>query len=241
MQLAVVDPTLAEPAVPPAPTFPALALRRWQAYQQDIDVAEDDFIFDDPGVEAIASLCAGVILPAGDEQRATTLLASGAACVFVGEAALRDSTVIDRLVAAHGAARIGIYAPLKRQSVSWSFETVSNADFKTVTPSHCEPAWELVTADGGGTGTLGVWWLTAMRELGASRFLVRVDILDDTDLNLCAGLVEELGAALWIGPLLEPAAKLSDWVDYGQCRQIVLPAAAHAQHDRLPGGTGETA
>lgn len=233
MQPAVAEPTFAEPAVPPAPEKSALAVRRWVAYQQDMEVAEDDFIFDDTGVEAIASLCAGVILPAGDEQRAATLLASGAVCVLVGEAALRDSTVIDRLVAKHGAERIGIYAPVRRQTVSWSFETVSNADFKTITPSHCEPAWEVLQADSTGTGTLAGWWLKAMRELGVSRFVVRVDIVDDTDLNLCAGLVEELGGAMWIGPLADGMPNLADWVDYGQCRQIVLPEAVYAQRDSL--------
>lgn len=235
MQPAIVEPAVAEPMVQEKS---ALVLRRWVAYGGDCELAEDDFIFDAPGVEAIASLCAGVILASGDEQRATTLLASGAPCVFVGEAALDDSTVIDRLVAAHGSERIGIYAPVRRQSVSWSFETVSNADFKTITPSHCEPAWEVIKADGGGTGTLASWWLGALRELGASRFLVRVDICDDSDLNLCAGLVEQLGAALWIGPLLEAAPRLADWVDYGQCRQLVLPAPLHAQRDSLFGEPG---
>lgn len=262
MQYALVEPSRAEPvaasvakelceAVPCTPEIPlcgpaspggtALALRRCVAFEDGREVAEDDFIFDDPGVEAIASLCAGVILASGDERRATTLLASGASCVFVGAAALADSTVIDRLVAAHGAERIGIYAPVRRQSVSWSFETVSNADFKTITPSHCEPAWEVVTADGSGTGTLARWWLGALREQGASRFLVQVDIVDDTDLNLCAGLVEELGDALWIGPLLDPAPRLADWVAYGQCRQLMLSAAAYAQRASLLGVAKESA
>jgi len=241
MQLAVVEPTLAESAVPPVPTFPALAIRRWLAFEDGKDVEPDDFVFDAPGIEAVAALCAGVILASGDEQRVATLLAAGADCVFIGEAALQDSSVIDRLVAAHGADRIGIYAPLARQSVSWSFETVSNADFKTVTPSHCEPAWEVLRANGAGTGTLAPWWLKAMRELGASRFLVRADIHDDTDLNLCAGLVEDLGDTLWIGPLAAPSPHLADWVDYGQCRQLVLPEAAYAQRDSLLGVAGESA
>ncbi|TRZ96359.1 MAG: hypothetical protein D4R84_06970 [Rhodocyclaceae bacterium] len=232
---------LAEPTVLPEREESALTVRRWLAYQEDREVAEDDFIFDDPGVEAIASLCAGVILPTGGDQRATTLLASGAACVFVGEAALNDSTAIDRLIARHGAERIGIYAPVRRQTVNWSFETVSNADFKTITPSHCEPAWEVLRADGTGTGTLAHWWLAAMREQGASRFLVRVDILDDTDLNLCVGLIEELGRALWIGPLAEAMPNLADWVDFGQCKQIVLSAAAYAQRDSLLGQMPESA
>lgn len=232
MHAALAEPNSIEATVSEVPES-ALALRRWVSYQDGQELAEDDFIFDVPGVEAVASLVAGVILASGDERRATTLLASGAACVLLGEAALADSTAIERLVAAHGAERIGIYAPLRRQSVSWSFETVSNADFKTITPSHCEPAWEVITADGGGSGTLAGWWLQAMRERGASRFLVQVDIRDDTDLNLCAGLVEDLGAALWIGPLAEAEPHLADWVDYGQCRQIVLAADAYLQRARL--------
>lgn len=232
MQAALSEPESTAPTDADPPES-ALALRRWANYQDGQELAEDDFVFDAPGVEAVASLCAGVILASGDEQRAATLLASGASCVFIGAAALGDSTVIERLVAAHGAERIGIYAPLRRQTVSWSFETVANADFKTITPSHCEPAWEVIQPDGAGTGTLAGWWLQAMRELGASRFLVRVDIRDDTDLNLCAGLVEDLGAALWIGPLADAAPPLADWVDYGQCRQIVLADAAYAQRDGL--------
>lgn len=219
----------------------APALRRWVAHQAGQEVGEDDFVIDDAGVEAVASLCAGIILTSGGEQRAATLLAAGAPCVFVGEAALNDSTVIDRLAAAHGAGRIGIYAPLRRQSVSWSFETVSNADFKTVTPSHCEPAWEVLSADGTGTGTLAAWWLAAMREAGASNFLVRVDIADDTDLNLCAGLVDEFADTLWIGPLADSAPHLADWVAYGQCRQLVLADAAHASADSLLAATGDAA
>lgn len=226
-----VEPPLATPeaAAPPAAQESAPAIRRCIAFEDGAQVDADDLLFDGPGIEAVAALCAGVILVEGDEQRVATLFAAGADCVFVGEAALQDSTVVDRLVVAHGAERIGIYAPLARQTISWSFETVSNADFKTVTPSHCEPAWEVLRADGSGTGTLASWWLKAMRELGASRFMVRVDIRDDTDLNLCAGLVEDLGQALWIGPLQDSAPPLADWVDYGQCRQLALPEAAFAQ------------
>lgn len=241
MQHESVDTVLIVPGKAPPAEKPALTVRRWLAFDEGTEAGPDDFVFDGPGVEAVAALCAGVVLSDGDEQRAATLIAAGADCVFVGEAALQDSAVVDRLVATHGREHIGIYAPLRRQTVSWSFETVSNADFKTVTPSHCEPAWEVLRADGTGTGTLAGWWLKAMRELGASRFMVRVDIHDDTDLNLCAGLVEDLGDALWIGPLLEPAPHLADWVDYGQCRQLALPAAAHARCPDLPGGAKEQA
>lgn len=238
MQAALLEPTPVEPIVAEES---ALTVRRWLIFEDSAELDADDLVFDSPGVEAVAALCAGIVMPAGDEQRASTLIAAGADCVFIGDAALRDSTVIDRLVAAHGAEHIGIYAPLRRQSISWSFETVSNADFKTVTPSHCEPAWEVLRADGTGSGTLAGWWLMAMRELGASRFLARVDIGDDTDLNLCAGLVEEFGDALLMGPLLEPAPRLADWVEFGQCRQIVLPEPIYSRRDSLLGVAKESA
>ena len=157
-------------------------------------------------------------------------------CVY-GRSGAPRQLVVDRLVARHGAERIGIYAPLRRQAVSWSFDTVSNADFRVVTPSFCEPSWEVLRADGSGTGTLAAWWLKAMRELGAGSLLVRADITDDTDLNLCATLVEEFGAALWLGPLQGKIPSLADWVRYGQLRQLALRPAPCAPR-RLAGRVG---
>ncbi|MBI5901705.1 MAG: hypothetical protein HZB40_21110 [Rhodocyclales bacterium] len=235
--IAVTEGLPAAAAEAPAGQKSAPAVRRCVAYEEGCTVDADDLLFDAPGVEAVAALCAGIVVDAGDEQRVATLLAAGADCVFVGAAAVEDSAVVDRLAKAHGAERIGVYARLGRQSVSWSFETVSNADFKTVTPSHCEPAWEVLRADGSGSGALASWWLKAMRELGATRFLVQVDICDDTDLNLCAGLVDELGDALWIGPLVQPAPRLAEWVGYGQCRQLVLPPTVYARRADLLAAT----
>lgn len=218
----------------------ALVIRRLCPYESGTEVGEADFVIDAPGIKAVASFCAGVVLETGDEARAVTLITSGAPVVFLGEAALLDSTLVERLVAAHGGKRIGIYAPAKRQAVSWSFETVSNADFKTVAPSFCEPAWEVLKADGTATGTLLSWWLAALRNLGATQFLVRVDIRDDIDLNLCAGLQETFGDTLWLGPLTESEPALADWIRYGQARQLVLPAEIHARHAPLLQPTTET-
>ncbi len=213
----------------------ALAVRCIRSFDPAIaaEIGADDYVFDAPGVEAVAAECAGIVLTDGDEARAATLFVAGAHCVLIGQAALLDSTVVDRLVAAHGGTRIGIHAPLKRQVVSWAFETTSNADFKTVAPSHCEPSWEVLKADGTATGTLAGWWLGAMRELGARHFLVRVDIGDDTDLNLCADLVERLGDALWLGPLENPAPRLAEWIEFGRCRQLVLAPESFASQDRF--------
>jgi imidazole glycerol phosphate synthase subunit HisF len=189
-------------------------------------IGADDIVFNAPGVEAVADACAGVVLAQcderGDEQRATTLLNIGAPVVYIGEAALRDSGIVQRLAATFGPERVGVYAPAQRQSVSWSFETVSNADFRTVTPSHCEPAWEVLLADGSPTGTLVAWWLGALRDLGATQFLVRVAVNDDTDLNLCADLVERFGNALWLEPMAGGDLPLVDCTRYGQARQLAL-------------------
>jgi len=39
-----------------------------------------------------------------------------------------------------------------------------------------------------------------MMKLGASEALLRVDIGDDADLNLCADCSERFGDGVWIGP-----------------------------------------
>lgn len=190
-------------------------------------IGPDDIVFDAPGVESVARACAGIVVAHGAERRADTLLTAGARRVFIGEAAVRDSETVGRLCAAHGGERIGIFATVRRQSVSWAFDTSSNADFKTVTPSRCEPAWEVLMADGTSTGALAPWWLTAMRELGATQFLVQAAIDDDVDLNLCADLVERLGDALWLAPGTG-GVSLADWVRYGQARQLALSDAYRA-------------
>lgn len=212
-----------DPEGEPGSTGELPRLRRIIGFGDAIEVSTQDIIEDAPGVEAVAALCAGVIVNSAEMGRISTLFAAGAEMVFIGEAALLDSSIIDRLVSDYGGERVGIYAPLRRQTVTWSFETVSNADFKTVTPSFCEPAWEVLRADGAGTGTLASWWLKAMREIGASCFLVRADIQDDTDLNLCASLVEDLGEALWIGPLTDISPPIAEWIEHGHARQLALP------------------
>jgi hypothetical protein len=183
---------------------------------------EDAFVFDAPDIEP--SGYAGIVLPSAGEARAAALLEAGAARVLLGEAALLDSELVTHLAERYGAERIGLYVPARRMSVSWSFDTTSNADFKVVTPSLCEPSWEVLRANGGGTGTFAGWWIGEMRKRGATEVLVRVDMRDDADLNLCAGLVEDLGEALWLGPLHDVAPKLDDWIAYGQLRRLVLPA-----------------
>lgn len=172
----------------------------------------------------------GVILPREGRERARALLAGGTPRVLLGEAALRDSTIVPALAAEFGTDRVGVYCPAQRMQVSWVMDTVSNADFRTMRPSVCEPCWEILKADGTPTGTLLGWWLGQMFERGAGLALVRADIADDADLNICAGLVEQCGPRLWLGPRQGSAPNLADWVRYGQARQLVLPAALYESH-----------
>lgn len=178
---------------------------------------------------------AGVVLGAESEAIATALLDSGISKVFVGEAALRDAGVVDRLLKRFGAARLGLHLPVQRQAVSWSFDTVSNADFRVVTPSLCEPAWEVLKADGAPSGIRANVWLDDMLQRGVQSVLLRADIADNTDLNLCAGMVETLGSKLWIAPLRDAAPPIADWISFGQATQIALPVPLYQRrHSFLP-------
>lgn len=178
---------------------------------------------------------AQIILDAQSQAEAGTLLRMGAARVFVGEAALFDAQVVERLVQRWGSARIGISVPVRRQVVSWSFETESNEDFSVVTPSLCEPTWEVLCADGESSGTRATAWVDSMLGMGASSVLLRADIADDADLNLCASMVETLGSKLWVSPLHDASAPIEDWIRYGQATQIALPVHLYQKrHSFLP-------
>lgn len=180
-------------------------------------------------------MSAQVLLAGESELVATALLNAGAKKVFLGEIALFDSSVVTRLVHQFGSERIGLNVPVQRQSVSWSFETVSNEDFNVVTPSLCEPVWEVLKANGEPSGVRAAGWIDVMLHHGVSTVLLRADISEDADLNLCAGLVESLGSKLWVAPLNDPQPPIADWVAYGQVRQLALPAALyHRRHALVP-------
>lgn len=198
----------------------------------ELPVGEPAFIFDDPALVAPGTDIAAIVLRNEPEARARVLLERGAAKILLGEAALLDSGVVERLVAHYGGERVGLCVPVRRMAVSWSFETVSNADFKVVAPSLGQPSWEILRADGSGSGTLADWWIGEMVSRGVQTVLLRADIVDDADLNLCAGMAESLGARLWVTPLSAGEAAIEDWIAYGQARQIALPPALFAQRER---------
>lgn len=214
--------------------FSCLA-RNWT----EVRPAVPTFLQYSPRLTGMAQMIRGaqVVLGAEPEATAVQLLDAGANRVLLGDAALHDAGVVVRLAQRFGAARIGVHVPVRRQAVSWSLETESNEDFNVVTPSFCEPVWEVLLANGETSPHRAVAWVDAMLGLGIRSFLLRVDIADDADLNLCAGMVETLGTKLWLAPHNDPNPSLADWVNYGQVRQLALPASLyHRRHQLLPHG-----
>jgi hypothetical protein len=206
-------------------SVPEITLRRW-ANPVDGPFAEQVFLFDvDCLPEDLAR--ASVVLRAAGRERACELIARGAERVLLGEAALLDGGLIETLSRELGAEKVGVWVPARRMEVSWALDLHSNADFRCVTPSYAKPAWEVLKSDGSRSGTDAGWWLGQMLERGASLALLGADIADDTDLNLCAELVEQFGSRLWLTPLANPVVDLLPWVQFGQARNLAIPDSEH--------------
>ncbi len=188
---------------------------------------EPAFVFECTALPGDPALIEGIVLRSGGAEQARSLLAQGAPRVYLGEAALLDSTVVGKLAAEFGGERIGVYVPARRMQVSWSMDTVSNADFRVMTPSVCEPCWEILRADGSGSGTHAAWWIGEMFRLGAADALMRADIEDDADLNILAGLTECWGDRLWLAPLNEANPDLEAWVGLGRASRLAVPDAIY--------------
>lgn len=184
-----------------------------------------DFLLDPDGDPARwLPAPAAVVLPAAGEAWARAALRSQPVRVYLGEAALRDGDLVERLATEFGSDRVGVYAPARRMAVDWCLDTVSNADFRVVTPSLGEPRFEVLAADGGGTGTYLDWWLRVMFERGAGSALVQLDLVDDGDLNLAAGLVEEHGDRLWFSPRTPLTADFDAWTRWARIGRLAISA-----------------
>lgn len=204
---------------------PAVSVRR---LCESLPAGEDEppvFLIDCNLIPADPRRIEGIVMPGGGKARIREILRAGAPRVFIGEDALLDSTLVEVLAAEFGSERIGLYVPVRRMQVSWSMDTVSNADFRVMTPSVCEPCWEILKADGSRSGTHAAWWIGEMFSLGASCALMRVDMTDDADLNILAGLTERWGERLWLAPLADPAPDFAAWVELGGARQLAVPDA----------------
>lgn len=179
------------------------------------------FVADDAALPDDLQGCT-VVLGKGGEARAEELLRRGAARVLLADAAMLDATAVSRLIRRFDPESIGVSMLARKRHISWSLDTVSNEDFRCLTPSVGKAGWEIVLSDGSASGTDAEWWLGEMLAMGASMALIRVDMQDD-DLNLCAGLVETHGDKLWFSPWLHPDTDLEPWVRYGQLRRLLLP------------------
>lgn len=194
-----------------------------------------DFRLDTGDVLAVADLAGAyaVVAPGNDEARVRELLGACPGRIYLGDVALLDADAVARLAAEFGSERIGVYLPARRIEVNWSLDTESNADFRVLTPSHCQPAFEVLWADGTRTGTLLTWWLQVMVEKGASSALLHLDLADDNDLNIAAGLVEDYGPRLWFSALSPERADFEQWVRWGQVRQLALASRTRAENPSL--------
>lgn len=203
-----------------------ITLRRW-GNPSEMPFAEPVFVSDATTLPQDLSH-ASVVLRSGGLVRARALLKRGARQVLIGQAALLDSSLVAPLSREFGTERIGLWVPAQRMATSWALDSYSNEDFSCITPSIGAPAWEVLKSDGSGSGTDALWWIAQMLERGACSALVAVDMHDDDDLNICAGMVERFGPALWLTPLTHAPADLEDWVRFGQARNL---ATRQVQHD----------
>jgi hypothetical protein len=181
------------------------------------------YVEDTPDRPLAALAACQVVLPIGGLERARLLLSAGCPTVFIGAAALADASIVGHLAKEFGSARLGVFVRTRRMSVSWTIDRVSNADFKCITPSLCEPSWEILDGQGAPTGTLAGWWLAEMARLGAGNILIHTAIDDDQDLNICATLIEKLGERTLISLAESDTCPLRALVELAGVRRFVLP------------------
>ncbi len=187
--------------------------------------------------DAAATRHLGVVLLGGaGEARARELLQAGFAGVLLGDAVLYDLDVVDRLTSRFGAERVGVAVSAARLEVAWSLDAESNADFRIMRPSHALPDWEVLREDGAQSGVLLSWWLGRAFERGVGRAVVGVDIVDDADLNILAGLIESFGARLAIELRQSVQARIDDCIRLAGVRHL---AADWAWRERLPEALGQ--
>jgi hypothetical protein len=198
----------------------ALSIRRWVKSGEGPS-AEPVFMLDGLLPDSLRNVT--VATPAGNAARARELIACGADCVLLGDAVMRDSTLLASLNAELGEGKVGVWVPARRMGVSWALDFECNADFRCLAPSRVTPAWEILSSAGHATGTDAAWWIAQMLERGAAMALVAADI-DDAGLNICAGLTEQFASRLWFTPLHDLEADVRPWVEYGQAANLVLPA-----------------
>jgi len=210
-----------------------LTLARWLSGPTAASPTHPAFMFDDGDLPPRLSNI-GVVLRNGGLAQARARLTAGARQVLLADAALADPSVIRCAVAELGSARVGAWLPVKRMEVCWALDSQSNGDFKCMVPSNPQARWEVLSSDMQRTGIEASGWIEQLVLQGVSTVLVSVDMQDDRDLDLCAGLMERFAAQLWFSPLAIDDVDLTPWIEFGQVSRLVLPdndaADARAKH-----------
>lgn len=172
------------------------------------------FLLRDEREDPVGGPCpqAFVMLGTRGEAAARALLDAGYGGVLVGDAAVRDPSLLERLASAYGSERVGVALRAARLRVSWGLDSESNSDFRVMRPTHVVPDWEIVLGGAMRTGALVGWWLGQMFERGIGRATVTVDIADDADLNILAGLTESFGEKFAVGLRREDLARIEELV-----------------------------
>ena len=164
-----------------------------------------------------------LVLEQAGIARARLRLAAGARQVLLGEAVLDDPGIVAAAVREFGPQRVGAWLPARRAPVAWSMDSFSNGDFKCMVPTNPQARWDVLRSDREPAGIDVERCIERVIAQGAGTVLVGIDMQDDRDLDLCAGLVERFGRQLWLTPLRDLSADLAPWVQWGQVRQLVLP------------------
>ena len=199
-----------------------LTLARWLIGPTAASPAHPAFMFDDGDLPGRLPNI-GVVLRSGGLAQARARLTAGARQVLLADAALADISVIRSAVAEFGAACVGAWLPVRRMEVCWSLDSQSNGDFKCMVPSNPQARCEVLSSDMQRTGIEASGWIEQLVRQGVSTVLVSVDMQDDRDLDLCAGLMERFATQLWFSPLAADGADLTSWIDFGQVNRLVLP------------------
>lgn len=219
----------------------ALTLARWVKRPAAAAIEQPLFMFDQGETPPFLPKL-NLVLERGGLGQARARLAAGVHRVLLADAALRDASVMRSALAEFGAGRVGAWLPAKRMAVSWALDSQSNGDFKCMVPCNPQARWEVLGSDRQPTGTPAEGWIEQLVQMGVSTLLVSVDMNDERDLDLCAGLIERFGDRLWFSPLDATDADVASWVEFGQVRQLVLPdnAGANALAAQLRGRFGST-
>lgn len=211
-----------------------LTIARWAEGPAKAAHAHPVFMFDRNGLPSQLSNVS-VVLEGGGLAQARVRLAAGARQVLLADAVLHDISLMRSALAEFGAGRVGAWLPVRRAAVSWALDTQSNGDFKCMAPSNPQARWDVLTSDMRHTGPEAGSWVEQLVRMGVGTILISVDMQDDRDLDLCAGLVERFAERLWFSTLDAPDADFAPWVEFGQVRRLVLPdtPAAGVQAARL--------